>query len=204
MCNPAHVRTSLVFVSLAAVSILSCKASFNVDVNAAQKEQSEDPFGEVLEAPKMAPSIEQTEFFGIARRMVLRPGDRTATCQCVAAVVGNGNEADFAWYGEKPAIGPDALAVAITADGIPCERKGRGPSIAAIDRDGQDVVVVLEEFKDTRPIALGAIIPNPGQGGTVFLTSRGNAPYGRPLPGQGSRNLCRIGQGSLWNAEPEP
>jgi hypothetical protein len=111
-------------------------------------------------------------------------------------VVGDGNNPEFDWHGDKPSVGSDALVVAVTSEGIDCEHQGRGPSIAAIDRQGQDVVVVLEEFKDTRPIALGAIIPNPGPGGFVYLRSRGNAPYGRPENTSQTNTLCRIGEGT--------
>ena len=202
------MHTSLAVLVLAAVSILSCKASFHADVNTGTKQDEPDPFSDLREAPVMAPTTERTEYFGVARRLTLRsntppPDDpypdhlqrdpRTATCECVAALVGSGREPDFDWHGERPGIGPDALVVAISAEGIPCARKGRGPSIAAIDRDGDNVVVVLEEFKDSRPIALGAIIPNPGPHGSVFLRARGNAFYGRPSSNQGYRNLCKIG-----------
>jgi hypothetical protein len=208
MCEPAFVRTSFAILPLAIAYLLtaclpSCKASVKTEVNAGAKtkktgfEELED-MQNLNQAPALPESSAQTEteYFGIARRMSLQAGVQEANCQCVAGVVGFGNEPFFQWFGEKPFIGSDALVVAISAEGIPCEQKGRGPSIAAIDRDGQDVVVVLEEFKDTRPIARGAIIPNPGSGGSVYLRARGKAPYGRPFPGQGTRGLCKIGNGN--------
>lgn len=188
----------LILVPLA-FAASSCKASVQADVNVSGKADSEDDsesFDSAMEAPPPPPVL-HTEYFGVARRLTLRPAQRTASCKCVAAVVGPGHHQEFEWHGDKPNVGPDALVVAISADGIECEQKGRGPSIAAIDRQGRDVVVVLEEFKDTRPIALGAIIPNPGPGGSVYLRARGKAPYGRPEgPGFGRGNLCKVGEGT--------
>ena len=135
---------------------MSCKSSVQTDVHVGTHEsaQQADEFDEAPRVADVQPTL-RTEYFGIARRMTLRPAQRTATCSCVAAVVGSGDDPNFEWYGDKPDIGPDALVVGVSAEGIPCEHRGRGPSIAAVDREGQDVVIVLEEFKDTRPIAAG-------------------------------------------------
>jgi hypothetical protein len=198
MCDPSAVRISHLLIPLAALAFLSCKASVKADVNVGSKEdakEEDNAFDEVPQAAEPQPIL-QTEYFGIARRLTLRPAQRAASCQCVTAVVGSGGDPNFEWYGEKPDIGPDALVVAVSAEGIACEHKGRGPSIAAIDREGQDVIVVLEEFKDTRPIALGAIVPNPGPTGSIYLRARGKAPYGRPEVGKGYRNLCKVGTGT--------
>ena len=110
------------------------------------------------------------------------------------AVVGNGNDDSFEWRDSKPGIGPDALVVAISDDGIPCNHLGRGPSISAISVESGDVVIVIEEFRDARPIVLGAIVPNPGAHGSVYLRAKGRSPYGRPLSGGGE--LCKIGEGT--------
>jgi len=198
MCDACFVRTAILLVPIAAFALLSCKASVQADVKASTDEpqETEEPSGTAT--VDIAPTIVQTEYFGIARRLTLAPGQRQPACSCVAAAVGGSNDPAFDWHGDKPDVGPDALVVAISSDGVECPHEGRGASIAAIDRRGNDVIVVLEEFKDTRPMALGAIIPNPGSDGTIYLRARGKAPYGRPLTeAYGSaRNLCKIGVGS--------
>ena len=187
----------LFVIPFLAIVPMSCKASVQTDVHVGTHEsaQQADEFDEAPRVADVQPTL-RTEYFGIARRMTLRPAQRTATCSCVAAVEGSGDDPNFEWYGDKPDIGPDALVVGVSAEGIPCEHRGRGPSIAAVDREGQDVVIVLEEFKDTRPIAAGAIIPNPGPSGSIYLRAQGKAPYGRPEAGRGLRGLCKIGTGS--------
>jgi hypothetical protein len=117
--------------------------------------------------------------------------------------VGSADDPDFDWHGEKPQVGPDALVIAVGADDIPCDAQGRGPSIGAIERSNQDVIVVLEEFRDTRPVAFGAIVPNPGPEGGIYLRARGKTRYGRPLNGA-SGALCRVGAGNAGAAVAQP
>jgi len=210
LCNPIDVRTVDLLVPLAALTVLSCKASVKADVNTSanvESEAEEDPFESAAMAePAPPPVVKHTEFFGVARRLTLAPAKRAPTCQCVAVMVGTGDEPAFQWHGEKPDVGLDAMVIAISSEGIECEHRGRGPSIAAIDRQGNDVVVVLEEFQNTRPMAMGAIIPNPGPDGTVYVRARGRTPYGRPI-GEGygkRRNLCKVGTGHQGAAITEP
>jgi len=204
---PTLTLIAATILTFVATGLPSCKASFNAKLAADAKPVDDDPFGDVHEVAKLPGPTGQTEFIGVARRLTLAPDERNPNCQCLTAVLGFGSEPDFDWHNDKPYIGPDALVVAIStamgSDGTSCATKGRGPSIAAIDQDGQDVIVVLEEFNDTRPIVLGAIIPNPGQGGAVYLRPPKNTPFGHPLPEQPSgqranqrhRNLCKIGDG---------
>jgi hypothetical protein len=135
----------------------------------------------------------------------LAEGKRDAVCACVAAVVGYPKDEAFAWNGPAPKVGSDALVAAIGTEGIACTGEGRGPSIRAVDRVGEHVVIVLEEYRATRPQALGAIIPNPGPNGGIYLRAEGRAPYGRPLgAGEGPRrSWCRIGKGT-GDATPPP
>lgn len=194
---------------LAAVAALSCKASVKADINTSAEAETDTEESEPIEAPAEAPlppPVLQTEFFGVARGLSLTSKQREPTCKCVAAVVGSANDPDFLWHGYRPDVGVDALVVGVSDEGIECDHPGRGPSIAAIDQVGNDVVIVLEEFKDTRPIALGAIIPNPGPGGMVYMRSRGGTPYGKPIgQGYGRRgNLCKIGEGTQGAAVTGP
>lgn len=210
LCDPNAVRIVHLLLPLAALGVLSCKASVKADINTSTHVETKTEEPEPIEAPMqdpLPPPVLHTEYFGIARRLTLAPAQRQASCECVAAVVGPANDPNFDWHGERPDVGMDALVIAVSDEGIQCEHPGRGPSIAAVDRVGNDVVVVLEEFKDTRPIALGAIIPNPGPEGTIYLRSRGHTPYGRPAreAGFGRRhNLCKVGQGTQGAAVNDP
>lgn len=207
MCDPSAVRTVHILFPLAALVVLSCKASVKADINtSASAENNDEPIEAAAEEP-LPPPVLHTEYFGIARRLTLAPAQRQPSCKCVAAVVGSGNDPNFDWHGEKPDVGVDAVVIAVSDEGIECEHPGRGPSISGVERVGNDVVVTLEEFKDTRPIALGAIIPNPGPEGAVYLRARGRTPYGRPLEGTGfgvRRDLCKVGTGTQGAAVTEP
>jgi hypothetical protein len=121
-------------------------------------------------------------------------------CSCVAAAYGYSGDEAFKWRGEPPRVGNDALVVAIGTDGVQCDKQGPGPSIQAIDREGDDVVVVLEAWNQARPQAMGAIIPNPGANGHIYLRAHDKkAIYGHPLDGAGAGphgRWCRVGQGT--------
>ena len=201
LCDPWPVRIVHLLFPLAAVGALSCKASVKADINTsaeAETETSEASTPMQAAAEPLPPPVLQTEYFGVARGLTLTSKQREPSCKCVAAVVGAASDPNFQWHGYRPDVGVDALVVGVSDEGIECEHPGRGPSIAAIDQVGNDIVIVLEEFKDTRPIALGAIIPNPGPGGSIYLRSRGRTPYGKPI-GQGygrRRNLCKVGEGT--------
>lgn len=207
-CDARRVDKALVAAALAALVLPACRASVNVNAKATTEEQPQEAASEPPPAPALPPPVVlQTAYFGVARSLTLKPSDRQPPCKCVVAAVGASNDPSFDWHGPAPSVGSDALVVAVSADGVTCDTQGRGPSIAAIDRVGQDVVVVLEEFKETRPLALGAIIPNPGAGGRIFLRARGKTPYGRPLAGgvAGPRgDLCQIGQGTEGATAPPP
>jgi len=198
MCHASHVRTLLSIAVIAAL-VPACKASVNVQAKTGPEEPQDQ------EVPSQAASREDTvkegaaatDYFGVARGLTLKPG-LPAACSCVAAAVGYPGNDEFKWRGEPPKVADDGLVVAIGTDGIQCDKQGPGPSIHAIDRDGDDVIVVLEDWQQARPQALGAIVPNPGANGHVYLRTHGkNGIYGRPLAaGDGHHhNLCRIGQG---------
>jgi hypothetical protein len=194
----------LVAAALAAMALPACRASVNVNAKASTDQPAEAETEHATAPAPPEPVVLETAYFGVARSLTLRPGARQPSCACVSAVVGRATDPAFDWHGDMPAVGSDALVVAISTEGIACDTKGRGPSIAAIDRVGNDVVIVLEEFKETRPLALGAIVPNPGAGGRVFLRPRGRIPYGRPLGAPGPhRDWCQIGEGTE-NAHPAP
>ncbi|MCU0690987.1 MAG: hypothetical protein MUF54_06245 [Polyangiaceae bacterium] len=197
------MRTSMLIALLAIGAVSACRASVNVDAKTSAKEPSEpsaSPTSQALSGPTAVPA---TDYFGVARRLTLTARQREPVCACVAAHVGNANDPDFDWHGKKPAVGPDALVVAVGSHGAACDSDGRGPSVAAIEQSNHDVIVVLEEFRDSRPVAFGAIVPNPGPEGGIYLRARGQTRFGRPLNGT-SGTLCRVGTGTAGAAVAGP
>jgi hypothetical protein len=199
MCDARAVRKLIVMAAFAAL-FPACRASVNINAQAATQQPEEElsaaPSAPVQELTAQPPPA-NTEYFGVARGLALAPG-QPAACSCVAASVGYPGNQEFQWRGVPPSVGQDALVIAIGSEGVACDKPGHGPSIRAIDRDGDDVIVVLEDWHQARPQALGAIIPNPGANGRVYLRAHGKSPYGAPLTAvAGPRgNLCKIGQGA--------
>ncbi len=132
---------------------------------------------------------------GVRHDVTLAPGNRTAKCSCLAVEVGNANEGTkFRWNGGAPDVGGNAMVIAVSPRGVACpggeadEEKRRG-SISAVDRDGADVLVEIEDVPEGRPIASGAIIPKPGAGGAVYVRPKNaRLPYARPDSG----GRCRV------------
>jgi hypothetical protein len=108
--------------------------------------------------------------------------------------VGRPEDPRFFWSGGAPDIAYDAMIVAVGARGIACpggdpDDRRRRPSISAVDHEGEDIIVEIEDLTPGRPLASGAIIPKPGtKGGLYVAPHRGNTVYGRG-PGGGR---CRV------------
>jgi hypothetical protein len=127
----------------------------------------------------------QLALVGVRHDLMLSNAPHEARCSCLAVEVGAANEGSkFFWTGAPPDTGADALAVAIGARGVPCpggdpDDRRRRPSISAIDRDGDDILIEVEDLPDGRPLASGAVIPKPGPKGSIYVRAhRGNAIYG--------------------------
>jgi hypothetical protein len=98
-------------------------------------------------------------------------------CPCLAVEVGSPGDAKFRWQAGAPAAGAGALAVAVSARGVACpggdpDEANRRPSISAVDIEGSDVVIEIEELPDGAPLASGALIPEPGPGGSIYVRGR--------------------------------
>jgi hypothetical protein len=126
-----------------------------------------------------------TALLGVRHDLGLAEGQRAAKCNCLAVEVGNAGDKRFHWQASVPDIGSDAMVIAISPRGVSCpggeadEGKRRG-SISAVDRDGPDVLVEVEEVPEGRPIASGAVIPRPGAGGSVYVRPKNRKiPYAR-------------------------
>lgn len=88
----------------------------------------------------------------------------------------------------KSSIDPSRqLALALGSVGIDCPsapKDSEGASYQGYQVQGSDVIVLLEAARLGRPIAEGAIIPRPGEGGRLLVRAVDKkTPYGRPLDG---------------------
>lgn len=127
----------------------------------------------------------QLALVGVRHDLMLSGTPHEPRCSCLAVEVGSGNEGSkFFWTGTPPDTGADALAVAIGARGVPCpggdpDDRRRRPSISAVDRDGDDILIEVEDLPEGRPLASGAVVPKPGPKGSIYIRPhRGNALYG--------------------------
>ena len=121
----------------------------------------------------------------------------SARCTCLDVVVGAATDPRLSWMGETPTLSRDQVALAVRTQGSTCsapEGQARRPSIFAVDIVNGDTVVVVEELPVDRPQALGAIVPLPQSGRSVFVRARGDkghvAMYAQGP--QGPRSMCRV------------
>lgn len=146
-------------------------------------------------APAAASVVPDAQtWFGVRHDVSMKPGTpRQAACGCVAIESGMPGKQAFLWDGEVPSIGPDAIVVAVSVRGVDCptepDESKRRASISGVQRDGDDVVIEIEELPEGRPLALGAIIPKPGPNGALYLSPRNKKV--RYLP-QGADKRCKV------------
>lgn len=125
---------------------------------------------------------------------ITRTQPRRSNCSCLSVEVGTPFESKFTWEGAPPKISGNKMAIAVSAFGIECpggpsEQAERRPSIRAVDRRGNDVIVEIEDIPVDRPVASGAIFNPPGAGGAIYVRPRyARLPYARPSSG----SLCRV------------
>jgi hypothetical protein len=188
----------------------SMKAKANVNNAEAQAEVDDDRKWEVAEAsgpaeespaaaPKPAPRVaaavapvphSSMQFYGVTHDLTLAPNaPRAATCRCLAVAYGPPGDPKFAWQSGAPLGDHDALAIAITGDGVGCN-EGSAPSrtsIAGVERDGTDIVLIVETVREGRPVMRGAVAPYPGPNGAIAVRTR----QGMAYPGAAGGG-CRI------------
>jgi hypothetical protein len=133
-------------------------------------------------------------WFGVRHDLSIKPeAPRQPTCGCVAVEMGMPGKQAFLWDGQVPVIGADAAVVAVSVRGVECaaepDESKRRASISGVERDGEDVIIELEQLPEGRPLALGAIIPKPGTNGALFLQPRDKKV--RWLP-QGAAKRCKV------------
>jgi len=130
-------------------------------------------------------------FLGVTHDLSLSSGaPRAAVCRCLAVAYGAPNDAKFTWQAGAPPNDSDAIAIAISTDGVACSQ-GLPParlSIAAIEREGTDIVLVVENLREGRPIMRGALAVWPGPNGAIVVRTRGDKAY----PAASGPEPCRV------------
>jgi hypothetical protein len=115
-------------------------------------------------------------------------------CSCLKVALGPASLGAFKWKAERPAVDDERqLVVALTSEGSGCANpKGSlGASYWGYRRQGNDIVVYVENAVAGRPLASGAIIPKPVGTGQVFVAPVAKGvPFGKALEGKGS---CKVG-----------
>jgi len=142
---------------------------------------------ESLNAPQpLEPNEKATSaVIGVRHDLMLSNAPHEVRCACLSVEIGRAEDPSFFWAGGAPALGPDSLAVAVGARGIACpggdpDDRRRRPSISAVDTEGDDIIVEVEDLPQGRPLASGAIIPRPhSRGGVYVRPRRGSGVYGR-------------------------
>ena len=195
----------------------ACRASVKAKANVNTAEVEDDRKWEVAEAPtpvsdtppppaaKPAPSAPRvaaavamtpqasaaTQFYGVTHDLTLATNaPRVATCRCLAVAYGPPSDAKFAWQAGTPAGDHDAVAIAITGDGVGCTEGGPSSrtSIAGVEQEGADIVLVVETVGEGRPVMRGAVAPYPGPNGAIAIKTRSGTAY----PAASGAGGCRV------------
>ncbi|HWA78080.1 MAG TPA: hypothetical protein VG937_37350 [Polyangiaceae bacterium] len=143
--------------------------------------------------------------FGARHDFTVKDPSGSISCRCVAALLGPPSSGKLEWRGEMPKTKPETqLVVALVPDSGECAGAPKGAGGASYwgyRVEGNDVIVLLEDWKSTRPRTLGAIIPKPPTGGQVYLASVSRKlPYGAPASGAGNR--CALGNPGPQRTQP--
>jgi hypothetical protein len=188
------------------------KASANA--NAAGAEVEDERKWEVAEAstpvqegtpaapkpvPRVASAVAPTQtaapapgvqFLGVAHDLSLAPGaPRTTGCRCLALAYGPPSDGKFIWQA-APLGDHDSIAIAIAADSSACnsEKALPRPSISAIEHEGTDIVLVVENIGEGRPMMHGALAASPGPNGAIVVRTKNGTAY----PAASGAGACRI------------
>jgi hypothetical protein len=134
---------------------------------------------------------------GVRHDLTLRADAKADTrCSCLDVAVGRPGDKRFRWAEERPAVSPKHIVVSVRTEGSVCPggNPERRPSIQAVDKVGQDVIVVIEELTYERPQALGAVVTKPGPDGHLWLRSRKSKKYSLPYARRpdAKRDMCQI------------
>ena len=198
-----------------AAGLPACHAQVNAtaNVNPPEAETADDRKWEVPEgsapaqegapaAPKPAPRVASAvaptqaapargaQFLGVVHDLSISPGaPRTTGCRCLAVAYGPPSDGKFTWQA-GPLGEEDSIAIAIAPDSSACNAAKGLPraSIAAILRDGTDIILVVENIGEGRPIMHGALAASPGPNGAIVVRAKNGTPY----PAANGAGACRI------------
>jgi hypothetical protein len=178
-----------------------CKASVrgNVNVGArAQVAEFDEPLDPTAQSTTPAEPDEGAPAYALlgARHDVRLSASGQPNCACLAVALGQPNDPAFDWQSIVPKTNPETqLVIALSADGIECAaapKDSLGASYWGWRREGDHVVVLVENARFGRPLTAGGVIPKPMGEGQVWVRAAGkDVPYGRPL--DTTRKDCRIG-----------
>lgn len=146
-----------------------------------------------------APTTQPTEMRVRHDLMMAKNAPHEANCSCLSIVVAQApTDARLMWIDAPPKLEGDVAVVAMSSQGITCPGLSADtntrPSISGVERDGADVIIVVEDLPQGRPVASGAVIPKPGPGGSVYVKPKGpKVLYGRPLAGApANASRCKV------------
>ncbi len=126
-------------------------------------------------------------------------------CACLKAAIGAASSASFQWQGRAPQLNDETqLAIALSSEGMPCEKEPKGSSGASYwgyRISGDDVIVFVEGARKGRPRTAAAIIPKPVADGQVYIApAKSKLPYGRAVDGNAAK--CKIGNVATKRVTP--
>jgi hypothetical protein len=152
----------------------------------------------------MGPSAagEKINFIGVVHDLAIGPAaDKSPACSCLAVTYGRPNSGKFKWRNGIRSTDSDTMAVAISSEGIACnmmvggkERELAPASIAGIEHEGKDLVVLVEEARRGIPVAHGALVKALDPGAVIVIRGQGTVPFGTPIGGGKGECKVAIGQ----------
>jgi hypothetical protein len=204
--------------ALLCLLMLGCQASANAQVSANSQGEAQGK-GQAGLAAQASPSASRTSaprasLFGeddeaqapkaatppalLGARAGLHLAKAIPTnCMCLAVAVGQPNDPRMRWDGQVSVLDSTSqLALALGSEGIDCPgapKDALGGSYHGYEKQGDDVVVFVEVGRMGRPLASGAVVPKPADGGKVVVSPVDRkTPYGRSADGKAERCIVWI------------
>lgn len=197
-CDALNVMRKQLIGAIAALGVVAaCKASVEAEAHTSAQVATEgetsgpDEGSDGAEAQAFGEASDQGSSelaLAGARPDLNLANPRAATaCRCLAVAVGQPNDPLFAWQSGAPTTDPATQAVvALSSEGSSCG-EGPGASYWGYRREGEDVVVLVENVRVGRPVIQGAIVPRPqGSGQILVRPLTRQVPYGGSPDGSGS------------------
>lgn len=198
-------RLSLALILFAAAAA-GCRAQVKANAQASTGDKDDKEVAD-YDKPLSKQSLERQQIEGFktveyamlgARHDLNYAGEPSEACTCLAVAVGQPNDSRFSWEAAVPVLEPSTqLVVAMSSQSIECAKAKKntlGASYQGYIREGDDVVVIVEEARSGRPLTSGGIIPRPSGAGRLLLRPASKTlPYGKQ-PGGGASCLLPTGK----------